>query len=80
MRCRPVVLSARSARVRPLRADTGTGGGALRAGSKKCVDGLSVIKYRPTSDHVARDERKEASAVQFSTIQRSLLVTPVWFV
>ncbi|WP_327739768.1 hypothetical protein OG749_43880 [Streptomyces nojiriensis] len=46
----------------------------------KCVDGLSVIKYRPTSDHIARDERKEASAVQFSTIQRSLPVTPVWFI
>lgn len=45
-----------------------------------CVDGLPVIKYRPTPDHVARDERKEASAVQFTTIQRSLLVTPMWFV
>ncbi|QTI50180.1 hypothetical protein JYK04_08056 [Streptomyces nojiriensis] len=45
-----------------------------------CVDGLSVIKYRPTSDHIARDERKEASAVLFSTTQRSLPVTPVWFI
>lgn len=39
-----------------------------------------MIKYRATSDHHARDERKEASAVQFFTIQRSLPVTPVWFV
>lgn len=41
---------------------------------------LAMIKYRPASDHVARDERKEASAVQFSTTERSLPVTPVWFV
>lgn len=39
-----------------------------------------MIKYRPNPDHIARDERKEASAVQFSTIQRSLPVTPVWFI
>ncbi|PWK64256.1 hypothetical protein BCL76_116118 [Streptomyces sp. CG 926] len=38
-----------------------------------------MTKYRPASDHVARDERKEASAVQISTNQRSLPVTPVWF-
>ncbi|MGW6982395.1 hypothetical protein ACWGE1_23640 [Streptomyces sp. NPDC054932] len=29
-------------------------------------------------DHTVRDERKEASAVQFTTIQRSLPDTPVW--
>ncbi|MCY0932417.1 hypothetical protein OTB20_41000 [Streptomyces sp. H27-H1] len=41
---------------------------------------LPMTKYRPASDHVARDERKEASAVQFSTTKRSLPVTPVLFV
>ncbi|GAA2641360.1 hypothetical protein GCM10010425_53900 [Streptomyces spororaveus] len=40
----------------------------------------SVIKYRPVSDHVPPDDQKEASAVQFTIIQRSLPVSPVWFV